>query len=120
MRIYLAGPMSGIPFFNHPAFDAAAARLRAEGHYVFNPAEHDRASFGTDMANAAGSEAQAEVLGFSRRDALKADLSWICDQAEGIALLPGWKNSTGACAEHALALALGLQVHEIEAEAVAA
>lgn len=111
MKLYLAGAMSGIPLFNYPAFNAAAAELRAAGHEVFNPAEHDEAVFGTCIANPTGSvEQAAKEHGFDRRAALKADLNWILDHAEGIALLPGWEKSTGARAEHALAVALGLEV----------
>lgn len=120
-RIYLAGPMTGIPFFNYPAFDAAAAKLRADGHTVFNPAEHDKAMFGKDISNATGSAEQAAAEhGFDRRAALKADLSWICDNACTIALLPGWSRSSGACAEKALADALGLTIIHLDAEPVAA
>lgn len=39
-RVYLAGPMTGIADYNFPAFNAAAARLRAEGFDVVNPADH--------------------------------------------------------------------------------
>ena len=46
-RIYLAGPMSGLPDFNYPAFHAAAAVLRAQGHYVENPAENPAPTCGT-------------------------------------------------------------------------
>jgi hypothetical protein len=113
MKIYVAGPMRGIPEFNFPAFNAAAKRLRAEGHTVFNPAERDCERHGTDISkgNASGCEKQAaQQHGFDLRVALGDDLAWICKEAEAIALLPGWENSRGATAERATAIALGLYV----------
>lgn len=111
MRVYVAGPMSGIKEFNFPAFHAAAAKLRNEGHIVFNPAERDiERHNGVDISkgNASGSqEVAAEEHGFSLRDALADDTWWICKEADAIALLPGWEDSKGARAEHALAVALG-------------
>jgi hypothetical protein len=113
-KIYLAGPMTGIPHFNYPAFNAAAKALRAAGHIVFNPAEHDVQIYGKDISNPTGCADQAaEEHGFDRRAALKADLAWICDNADAIALLPGWESSTGANAERALATALHLDVMEL-------
>lgn len=41
MRLYLAGPMSGIKGFNFPAFHAAAKVLRAAGYIIVSPAETD-------------------------------------------------------------------------------
>jgi len=110
MRIYLAGPMRGIPSFNFPAFDYAADKLRAKGHEVFSPSDRDRTVYGEKLEqNAAGSEDEAASnVGFSLREALAADCAWICGHAEAIALLPGWEKSTGANAENALAVALGL------------
>jgi len=40
MKIYIAGPMSGLPEFNYPAFHAADAELRALGHETLNPANN--------------------------------------------------------------------------------
>lgn len=110
MKVYLAGPMTGIPHFNYPAFNAAAAKLRAEGCEVFNPAEYDVITYGKDISNPDGDAEKATAEhGFDRRAALKADLAWICDHADAIALLPGWDRSSGARAERALADALGLR-----------
>jgi hypothetical protein len=113
MKLYLAGPMRGIPEFNFPAFFEAAAKLRKEGYLVFNPAERDNEIHGTDISkgNATGDEAVAVAQhGFNLREALGADLAFICYYADGIALLPGWENSKGAKAEKATAEALGLEV----------
>ena len=120
-RIYLAGGMRGIPEFNYPAFHAAAAELRAQGHIVFSPAERDIEVHGIDISagNATGCEHKAaQEHGFNLREALKDDLVWICLEADAIALLPGWEASKGACAERATALALGLQVIELYAGGV--
>ena len=38
-RWYLAGPITGLPDLNYPVFHAEAARLRALGYEVVNPAE---------------------------------------------------------------------------------
>ncbi|MDA4120440.1 MAG: DUF4406 domain-containing protein [Thaumarchaeota archaeon] len=111
MRIYLAGPMRGIPEFNFPAFHATTARLRAAGHTVFSPAERDEATYGPLSNNPTGDEALATIqYGFSLREALGADCAWICAHADAIALLPGWETSKGATAERALGIALGLEI----------
>jgi hypothetical protein len=113
MKLYLAGPMRGIPLFNFPAFAAAATKLRAEGHEVFCPSEKDNERHGTNISagNLTGSEEEAARKHcFNLRVALGQDLDWICEHADGIALLPGWENSKGAKAEYYTALALGLEV----------
>lgn len=116
-RVYLAGKMQGVPFFNFPAFHKAAARLRREGYYVFNPAEADIDRLGVDpsLDNPTGDVAlAAERHGLSRRECLAEDLSWIALNADIVALLPGWRESSGARAEVALAEALGLELRELE------
>lgn len=115
-KIYVAGPMRGIPEFNFPAFHAATAKLRAEGYMVFNPAERDNERHGVDVSkgNLTGDEAiAAKEHGFNLREALGEDLEFICRHADVVALLPGWQNSKGAIAERATAVALGLEVMEL-------
>lgn len=118
MKLYVAGPMRGRPQFNFPAFDAAAAQLRGLGHYVFNPAEVDRVTYGDDLADAAHNGDETTVAashGFDLRRALGGDLAFIAGEADGVAVLPGWRDSKGARAEVATALALGLVVAPFDA-----
>lgn len=98
MRLYLAGPMRGIPDYNFPAFDRYAAALRAQGHVVFSPADGDRW-----LLLSTGREPEA-------RACFELDTQWLCREAEAIILMPGWEFSKGATAEKALAEALGLGV----------
>jgi hypothetical protein len=91
-RIYIAGPMTGLPELNFPAFHAEARRLRALGYEVINPAEIN--------ADPAAEWAQC----------MREDIAQLV-QCDGIALLPGWQNSRGASLEHHIAKALGMRVH---------
>lgn len=97
--IYLAGPMKGLPDRNYPAFNSVAATLRDHGHEVYNPAEYPFD----------GPREQ-----FPIREAFAAYTAFICGRACSIVLLPGWRNSVGATAEHALARAVGLDILEWE------
>lgn len=115
-KVYVAGPMRGIPELNFPAFNAAAATLRQLGCEVFNPAEKDNERYGVDISkgNTTGcEEVAAKEHGFNLREALALDLEFICRHADAVALLPGWQNSKGAQAERAAAVALGLKVIEL-------
>jgi len=119
IQLYLAGPMRNIPFFNFPAFEKATAFLRHHGHVVFSPAEHDDKMHGSNFSdsNPTGDNIKAQKeFGFSLRRALGADLDWICREADGIALLPGWEKSKGALAEKATAEALGLIILYLKAD----
>lgn len=94
--IYLAGPMSGIVQFNHPAFHAAAAALRNHGRVVVNPAE----------LNPDTSKTWDECM---RRD-IKA-----LSDCTTLALLPRWELSKGARLEFDIAQALGMTIIFLEA-----
>lgn len=111
-KVYLAGPMSGIKDFNFPAFDKAAKVLEDLGYEVFNPAENDRQN-GFDATGLSDLQ-EAAMAGFNLRHALKQDLSWICDHADWVALLPGYGRSKGVAAELALARALGIRAFTVE------
>ena len=112
MNIYIAGPVRGIVEFNFPACKVATAKLRAEGHLVFNPAERDEEIHGEDLVKGTTGDLK-EIPQFSLRDALGHDTAWICQHADAVYLLPGWQNSKGATAERALGIALGLEIVEL-------
>lgn len=104
MKVYLSGPMRGIKDFNFPAFMAAAEYLRSQGHVVFNPAEKDlerdkKEDRAPTWQSEDGDIKAAEAAGFDRRAAITDDLMWVINEAEAIALLPGWFSSKGANAE---------------------
>jgi Domain of unknown function (DUF4406) len=112
MKVYLFGPMRGYENFNFPAFAAAEAQLCERGHEVFSPAARDLAE-GFDPAGR-GTDGELAEKRFSLREALRADLDWICRHAEALAGLPGWRDSAGSRAEVHAAWALGIPVHELE------
>lgn len=113
-KVYLAGQMSGVPFFNFPAFKEAAKKLRDRGYIVFSPAEKDIERAGEFQLNCPNGSAEelvaCNVPQITYRECMKLDLNYIMDQAEVIALLPGWEKSPGACVEKGLADLLKLEV----------
>lgn len=113
MRLYLADKMMGIPYFNAPWFNSAAAVLRGLPGvtYVFNPAEHDIASGFDPMQCPNGTAEEAEAAGFVRRAALGFDWGWIAANSDGLIVGPMWRYSTGAISEVACHQALALPVY---------
>lgn len=95
MKIYLAGPMTGLPEFNYPAFHAAAKELRDAGHEVENPAESTLPE------------------GSTWQEYMKDGISRLL-HCDAIHLLPGWEASRGAMAEFIVAQAIGLEHHQTE------
>lgn len=96
MRLYIAGPMTGHPDLNFPAFHEAARRLRASGFEVVNPAE----------INADPNMPWTVCM--------RHDIAQLvtCD---AIATLPGWPRSRGASLEVGIAQALEMPVRDVAA-----
>lgn len=92
-KVYLSGPMTGLPENNYPAFRRAAQSLRGEGFHVYDPSEW--------------CEVDQE---FDLRAAFKDYTHWIIDHADAVVVLPGHEDSKGARAETALAHAIGKPV----------
>ena len=105
---YVAGPMTGYPEFNFPAFQEATKRLRDLGCEVFSPAENIR-NRGFNPTNMTGFEDLA-TYGFNLRDVLAGNTNILCRESTHIFMLPGWYKSLGATAERTLGLALGFTI----------
>lgn len=105
MKLYIAGPMTGLPDSNFPLFLETARRLRAAGFDVACPAEgvpdSDRA-----QAQDEGDQHQNGDLyrGFMRRG-----ISTVME-CDGVCTLTGWQHSKGATAELTVADVLKLEV----------
>ena len=90
-KTYIAGPMTGLPDLNFPAFHQAAEWLRGMGHEVVNPAEINP---DTSM---------------EWHECMRADIAQLVT-CQCIYLLPGWEDSRGATLEHHIAERLGLTI----------
>lgn len=104
MKIYICGPITGMPDLNRKAFNDAAERLNsAELVRAVNP-HTICADITADFKGTPEELWQA---------CMKKDIAELltCD---GVALLPGFSNSRGARLEVVIAESLGIQVHNIQ------
>lgn len=93
-RIYLSGPMTGVPDHGVPAFAAAAEKLRAVGCTVENPGEWG-------------------VGEMSWEGYLRRDIKILVD-CDGVATLPNWDLSRGAEFECDVATRLNIPVLTVD------
>lgn len=102
MTIYLAGPMSGYPENNYPAFRSAAAYLRDLGYDV-------RSAHRVAHRTPEGRYEYGQVEGYAHEDYLRDDIRVALLPSQAIALLPGWHKSKGAVIEFTLAMGLNMK-----------
>lgn len=102
-RVYIAGPMTGYPDLNFPAFHAAAAEYRKRGCFVINPAEMN------------GGDCEPEL--YAKMTTEQKDAHWVKCMTkdinalltcEMVVMLDGWTKSKGATLEHHIARSLGM------------
>jgi hypothetical protein len=117
VRVYLSNKMTGIPYFNAPWFDKAAAELLALPgvRKVFNPAEHDRKRGLDPMTCPNGHPDEARAAGGPPlRQVLGDDWHWIAHYADCVVVGPLWTTSVGAISEIACIQALRKPAYEFE------
>jgi hypothetical protein len=91
-HIYLSGPMTGLPDYNRPAFNAVAEELRAQGMSVFNPA---------DIGPRENIMPRAWYMRRDIEGLLKSDTVYV---------LPGWGKSEGSKLEIEIAKQLEMPI----------
>lgn len=84
IRLYVAGPMTGLPDNNYPAFNQAANKLRVHGYKVENPAD-----------NEASLQKILHHHPIEYTDYLRAGLTQLL-HCDGVAVLEDWWLSGGA------------------------
>lgn len=110
-RVYIAGPMTGLPDYNRAAFAEAEAMLAGtcDAAEVINPNELWR-------------DADGSVPRWPREKFMRLDLGTLVNRADTVVLLDGWESSPGACVERAAAEACGIGVRtlaDVQREAIA-
>lgn len=88
-RIYIAGPITGMPDDNHPAFDEAAREAEQQGLIAFKPTVLPK--------------------GLEHSEYMILCMPMVA-MSDVVQLLPGWQGSRGAKAEHEYALCLGKEI----------
>lgn len=95
MKVYLAGPMTGYPEKNYPAFVNAAAWLREVGYAVVSPAE-----------------VNPDLNEGTWQECMKKDIHELL-ACECVVVLPGWQNSEGATLEVNIARAMSMPIMQL-------
>jgi len=97
-RIYLSGPMTGLPNFNAAEFNRFAEIYRSKGFIVVSPAEMDNGDYSGTYAYY-----------------LKRDIAVLISDVEPIHrmyLLPNWHKSKGARLEKHIAEIIGITMYD--------
>lgn len=94
MKIYIAGPMTGLPGYNLLAFAEAAERLRQLRFDARNPGH------------------RGVIDGYGWQDYMRDGVRMLLD-CDAVALLDGWEGSRGASLEVHVARALSLPVRPL-------
>lgn len=93
MRLYVIGPVTGMPDLNVLEFDDARDDLERHGHDVEIP--HDTVPEDAEW-----------------NEAMRLSIARML-QCDGVAMLDGWEGSRGATMEHAVAMAVRMPARTV-------
>lgn len=92
--VYISGGITDVPNYSSRFWHASAMVYAAGARWVFNPA----AMF---------------PVGWSWEKYMRIDLA-VMAEADVVVMLPGWRDSRGACLERDTAIERGMPVYQIE------
>ena len=95
MRIFVSGPMTGLPDYNMPAIEKAAAHLDQAGYIVVNPG------------------IRGVIPSYTHADYMRNYIRVLLD-CDGVAVLDGWTKSRGAVLDVQIAEGIGIKVMHLE------
>lgn len=107
-KIYVSGPMSGLPLDNFPAFKAVTAKLRARGYDVVCPTEVNPG------VGKPAPDAPREVHDAYWSECIRADIAAMAAECGAIVLIPGWQYSKGAHMELGAAHRFAMRIVQLE------
>lgn len=93
-KVYISGPMTGLPKFNYPSFRRMERQLVKEGHEVVNPAR-------------TGEEDTSHLDSPEWHDYMISAVTRLSG-CTAIVMLHGWEDSPGARIERDWAMRMGL------------
>ena len=109
-RVYLSGPMTGIPDWNRVAFDEAEKRLRELGaQEPYNPA-----NFIERFESLSHAACMYRSLVELVDEALSTEPGYPTPWYDLLVSLPGWEKSAGARLEREVAVACGIEVCNLD------
>lgn len=94
MKLYLSGPMTGIPEYNYPSFHTAKEALEARGYDVVSPADLPIRD------------------DWEWVDYILVDIGSVFN-VDGVARLEGWQASNGARIECRIAAERGIPIEQV-------
>ena len=109
MKIYIAGPMSGVEDFNFPLFFETEEKLKELGYEVINPAHNDGETLEEALAMAGTPDKPNNPWSYYMRRDLPNVLN-----VDALCVLPNWRRSKGALLEVHIAKALGLPIYVLK------
>ena len=109
MKIYIAGPMSGVENFNFPLFFETEEKLKELGYEVINPAHNDGETLEEALAMAGTPDKPNNPWSYYMRRDLPNVLN-----VDALCVLPNWRKSKGALLEVHIAKALGLPIYVLK------